>query len=195
MPVSPLTGRPPHGVDTAPTMEFDQILALLMDNPPWLTAFPVTCAVEYFVEPSAQHAGRGDLVMCNEAYNHFMVVEVKRSKHATPKLLAQMLHYRDHLKWKLPGVRVDCAAVRDGELIAIRHDTPGGDVFFTDHFQRASMGTLLVPTTLPFNRMHKAVQANRRVRLSYRRLVDQRAERRGDGCAVETPVRIELLRP
>lgn len=153
-------------------MEYAQIRALVADNPSWLAPFPVTCAIEYFVESTCHHIGRGDLIMCNETYDHFMVVEVKQSRHSTCKLLAQMLHYRDHLKWKLPMAKVDCAAVQNGELIAIRHDrslSGSEDIFFTEHFQRASMKVnQLLPKTLPFNHTYKRVRNYRRTRGSFK---------------------------
>lgn len=149
-------------------MEYAQITALLTHSPSWLAPFPVTCAIEYFVESSSQHIGKGDLILCNEAYDHFMVVEVKQSRYGTCKLLAQMLHYRDHLKWKLPMVRVDCAAVQNGQLIAIRHDSSlsgSGDIFFTDHFQRAcTRRNQLLPKTLPFNHTCRRVRGPRQKR-------------------------------
>lgn len=136
-----------------PEMEYDLILALLMHNPPWLAPFPITCGIEYFVDPTTKHTGRGDLVVCNESYDHFMVVELKQSKHARAKLMAQMLHYRDHLKWKLPMVKVDCAAVQDGKLLTLRRDCTD-NLFFTEYFQKAWLSGIL-PRGLPFNQRHK----------------------------------------
>lgn len=115
------------------------MLELLAENPGWLARFPVTLAIEYYVDPDRKHAGRGDLVVCNEAHDHYLVVEVKRSRGNRGKLLAQMLRYRDWMKWKAPAARVDCAAVEAGTLLRYRRDRSeaGPAMFFTRRFQEA----------------------------------------------------------
>lgn len=119
-------------------METDMIIELLACNPAWMSPFPITLGIEYYVDPTQKHAGRGDLVVCNDDLTHFLVVEVKRSKHPK-KLLEQMLRYRDHMKWKVPAATVDCAAVLGNKLIQYKRDNLRSDcsMFFTDRFRDA----------------------------------------------------------
>lgn len=141
-------------------MEYQHIMELLASNPAWLRPFPMVWGIEYYVDPLAKHAGRGDLVVCDEDYSHFLVVEVKKSLRFRQKLIAQMLHYRDHMKWKAPMLKVDCAAVQDGKLIQYRRDNmmQGKCMFFTEHFRKAWQPAMRLkppPSTLPYNHRKK----------------------------------------
>ena len=133
-----------HPLTSAPrTMEYDLIYELLAENPFWLTPFPIVLGVEYYVDYSAKHLGRGDLLVCSDDYSHYLVVEVKESLRSgrKGKLLEQMDRYRDHTKWRHPYARVDCAAVQGGKLIKYKFDNGLKDsqMFFTPAFQEAWM--------------------------------------------------------
>ena len=161
--------RPSHGV----LMELDYIYELLSSNPKWLSDFPVTWAIEYYVNPGAQHLGKGDLIVCNEDMDHFLVVELKRTKKGRGKLLAQMYHYRDHFKWRNHGSQVDCAAYENGRVVHRQADNGlvGKDMFFTRPFREAwrkGMELQPPPKSLTFNRCRKqretrAMEARKRV--------------------------------
>ncbi len=134
-------------------MEVDLITDLLASNPAWLAPFPITMGIEYYVDHLKKHAGRGDLLVCNQDLTHFLVVEVKalpknlksrnnrkdRLLHRKDRLMQQMVTYRDHMKWKAPSATVDCAAVMGDRLVAYRRDNFRGDasMFFTPPFQEA----------------------------------------------------------
>lgn len=119
-------------------MELDIIEDLLECRPGWTRSFPVVVGVEYAIDPFNKYAGRGDLVLSNEASTRFLVVELKRHTRARAKLLSQMVYYRDCCKRRHPFARVDCAAVAAGQLVAYRRDnrTFGPSMFFSPAARR-----------------------------------------------------------
>lgn len=103
-------------------MEIDIIHDLLQKQPTWLKPFPITYAVEYYIDPDPCK-GKGDLIVCNENYDKFLVIEVKRTKRKNKKLLRQMIFYHAQFKIKMSSnVTVDCAAVAKGELLIYLKD-------------------------------------------------------------------------
>lgn len=102
-------------------MELDIIHDLIQKRPSWLKPFPITYAVEYYIDPNPCK-GKGDLIVCNEKYDKFLVVEVKRTKRKNKKLLRQMIFYHSQFKAKMPNVSVDCAAVAKGDLLIYMKD-------------------------------------------------------------------------
>lgn len=102
-------------------MELDIIHDLIQKRPSWLVPFPITYAVEYYIDPDPCK-GKGDLIVCNERYDKFLVIEVKRTKRKNKKLLRQMIFYHSQFKAKMPDVSVDCAAVAKGDLLIYMED-------------------------------------------------------------------------
>lgn len=114
-------------------MELDIIWDLIDSNPAWLSPFTVVYDIEYFVHPTAHHLGKGDLIMCDDAFEHFLVIEIKRNRKRIPKLISQMNYYHDILRLKLPDKRIDCAAVAGKSLIAYKPHNGG---FRSTRFKR-----------------------------------------------------------
>lgn len=117
-------------------MELDIIHALTESDDAWLAPFPIVFGVEYYVHPAQKHLGRGDLILCDRDYMHFLVVELKRTRKNKAKLIQQMYFYRDHLKYKYIDCLVDCAAVAEGKLVQYVTDDrqTGEQMFFSRKF-------------------------------------------------------------
>ena len=104
-------------------METDIIEDLLRSKPAWMLAFPNLVGLEYPIQiQPCDRLGRGDLLLSNENFEKFLVVEVKRHTRKNGRLLHQLFRYRDAVKRKFPDAEVDGAAVANGMLLAYVRD-------------------------------------------------------------------------
>ena len=105
-------------------MEIDIIEGLVKQQPAWMSAFPVVVCVEYSIDIQPHPtSGKGDLLLSNPDFTHYLVVEVKRHSRSNRKLLHQMNRYRDAVKSTCePHIKVDGAAVAAGKLVCYVRD-------------------------------------------------------------------------